>query len=141
VGIYLLWTTEKGPQESFGTVGSVKSAKIIKGYTGKSKGFRFVEKPDTAEASAAISAINGKELDLSPLIVQEEDMKCQDCLYWQISDHQRDEGACRRNAPKPAHVATDWLEGALLRVAWPRTKAFEWCGEFRKRDGGQTTKY
>ncbi len=68
-------------------------------------------------------------------------MKCQDCLYWQISDRQRDEGACRRYAPKPAHVAGDGSEGELQNVAWPRTKAFEWCGEFKKRNGGQATVY
>jgi hypothetical protein len=68
-------------------------------------------------------------------------MKCLDCLYWQVSDHQRDEGACRRNAPKPASIANGWSESTLLSVAWPRTKAAEWCGEFRKRDGGQATVY
>jgi len=72
---------------------------------------------------------------------QEEVVKCQDCLYWQISDRQRDEGACRRHAPKPAHVTSDLSDGALHSVTWPRTKAFEWCGEFRKRDGGQPTVY
>jgi hypothetical protein len=68
-------------------------------------------------------------------------MKCQDCLYWQISDDQRDEGACRRKAPRPTHVKSDWSGGSLHSIAWPRTKAVDWCGEFKKRDGGQTTVY
>jgi hypothetical protein len=68
-------------------------------------------------------------------------MKCQDCLYWQVSDQQRNEGACRRNAPRPSRVKKDWSEGALYGIAWPRTTAFEWCGEFKKRDGGKATIY
>ena len=68
-------------------------------------------------------------------------MKCQDCLYWQISDRTRDEGACRRNAPRPRHVERDWTEAGLSWIAWPRTKTSDWCGEFKKRDGGQPTVY
>jgi hypothetical protein len=68
-------------------------------------------------------------------------MKCKECLYWQISDQARDEGACRRNAPSARHVERDWSEGALSWIGWPRTKATDWCGEFKKRDGAQPTVY
>jgi len=72
VGNLSFKTTEKGLQEAFEAFGVVKSARIITdGYTGKSKGFGFVEMPDMAEAKAAISGMNGKELDLSPLKVNE----------------------------------------------------------------------
>ena len=68
-------------------------------------------------------------------------MKCQDCLYWQQSSKQREEGACRRNAPRAKHVERDWPEDALCLIAWPRTKASDWCGEFKKRDKGQAAVY
>jgi RNA recognition motif-containing protein len=72
VGNLSFKTTEKGLKETFEAFGTVKSARIITdGYTGKSKGFGFVEMPDTAEAKAAIAGMNGKELDLSPLKVNE----------------------------------------------------------------------
>jgi len=68
-------------------------------------------------------------------------MKCQECLYWQQSSKQREEGACRRSAPKPQNVERDWPEDALCRIAWPRCKASDWCGEFKKGDGGQSAVY
>ena len=46
--------------EAFGRVDSVSL--IIDRDTGRSKGFGFVEMPTAAEAQAAISALNGKEI-------------------------------------------------------------------------------
>jgi hypothetical protein len=47
----------------------------------------------------------------------EEDMKCQDCSYWQQQcEHPRDEGACRRHAPKPKLVLPFSAQRLLLRV-------------------------
>jgi len=55
--------TEEDLQEAFGAHGQVESAKVIKDmYSGRSKGFGFVEMPDNSEAEAAIEALNGKEL-------------------------------------------------------------------------------
>jgi RNA recognition motif-containing protein len=72
VGNLSFKTTEKGLLETFVPFGLVKSATIITdGYTGRSKGFGFVEMPDMAEAKAAIAGMNGKDLDLSPLVVHE----------------------------------------------------------------------
>lgn len=72
VGNLSFKTTEKGLQEKFETFGVVKSAKIIlDGYTGRSKGFGFVEMPDMAEAKAAIAGMNGKDFEQSPLKVNE----------------------------------------------------------------------
>ena len=45
--------------EAFGKVGSIRL--VMNRYTGKSKGFGFVEMSDDAEAQAAIDALNGKE--------------------------------------------------------------------------------
>ncbi len=54
--------TEQELQGTFATYGSVASVKIIKDiYTGKSKGFGFVEMPGNQEAQAAIENLNGKE--------------------------------------------------------------------------------
>jgi hypothetical protein len=69
-------------------------------------------------------------------------MKCQECLYWQQQcEHPRDEGACRRHAPTPIHIDGGGSEGVLIRFVWPRTKDSDWCGEFKKRDGGQRPVY
>ena len=61
-------TTEEGLQAAFEEFGEVASVTIIKDrYTGQSRGFGFVEMPDDEQAQAAISALNGKELDGRPL--------------------------------------------------------------------------
>lgn len=63
VGNLSFKTTEKDLQEEFERFGEVSSARIITdAYTGKPKGFGFVEMPNASEAKAAIDALNGKEL-------------------------------------------------------------------------------
>jgi RNA recognition motif-containing protein len=50
-------------QEAFESFGSVDSATVVKDkFTGESRGFGFVEMPTGAEAQAAISGMNGKDL-------------------------------------------------------------------------------
>lgn len=50
-------------QEAFESFGSVDSATVVKDkFTGESRGFGFVEMPAGAEAQAAISGMNGKDL-------------------------------------------------------------------------------
>ncbi len=57
----------KGAFEEFG---EVTSAKIISDrYSGRSKGFGFVEMPSDDAANAAIEALAGKELSGRPLVV------------------------------------------------------------------------
>lgn len=46
--------------EQFGQVGEVKI--IIDKFTGRSKGFGFVEMPNDSEGQAAIDALDGKDL-------------------------------------------------------------------------------
>ena len=59
-------------QELFSTFGTVSSAKVITDRdTGRSKGFGFVEMGSSEEANAAISALNGKEIDGRALTVNE----------------------------------------------------------------------
>ena len=54
---------ERDLKEAFAAYGQVETVKIIlDNYTGKSKGFGFVEMPNNSEAQAAIEALNAKEL-------------------------------------------------------------------------------
>jgi len=65
-------TTEAGLQTAFEEYGEVSSVTIIKDrYTGQSRGFGFVEMPNDTEGQAAISAMNGKDMDGRPLKVDQ----------------------------------------------------------------------
>ena len=64
--------TEEDLQQAFESYGNVESVKIIKDrYSGKSRGFGFVEMPAKAEAQSAINGLNGKELKGQTLNVNE----------------------------------------------------------------------
>jgi RNA recognition motif-containing protein len=59
-------------KEIFEEYGEVASAKvIIDKYSGKSKGFGFVEMPNEAEAKKAIEELNGAEVQGRKIIVNE----------------------------------------------------------------------
>jgi RNA recognition motif-containing protein len=59
-------------QLTFEAFGQVTSAKVIMDkYSGRSKGFGFVEMPVAAEAQSAMNGLNGKELKGQPLNVNE----------------------------------------------------------------------
>jgi RNA recognition motif-containing protein len=59
-------------REVFEEYGEVSSAKIIiDKYSGKSKGFGFVEMPNDAEAKKAIEELNGAEVGGRKIIVNE----------------------------------------------------------------------
>jgi len=65
-------TTDADLQQLFGAHGTVQSAQVINDRdTGRSKGFGFVEMNSSAEAEAAIAALNGKEHDGRALKVNE----------------------------------------------------------------------
>lgn len=54
---------EKDLRDAFAAFGQVESASVIKdSYSGRSRGFGFVEMPVESEARAAISELNGKEM-------------------------------------------------------------------------------
>ena len=58
--------------------GEVTSAKIISDrYSGRSKGFGFVEMSSDDEAKAAIEALSGKELNGRTMVVNEARPKTQ----------------------------------------------------------------
>lgn len=59
-------------EDMFAAHGTVESAQVIMDRdTGRSKGFGFVEMSSDQEARAAISALNGKELEGRNLTVNE----------------------------------------------------------------------
>ena len=64
--------TEEDLRQAFEAMGQVTSVSIIKDkFSGRSKGFGFVEMPEKAEAESAITNLNGKELQGRALNVNE----------------------------------------------------------------------
>ena len=64
--------TDSDLRQAFGAHGQVSSANVILDkFTGKSRGFGFVEMPNDAEAKAAIGALNNKDLMGRPIRVNE----------------------------------------------------------------------
>ncbi|PWW83126.1 MULTISPECIES: RNA recognition motif domain-containing protein [Prosthecochloris] len=56
--------TENDLRDAFGEFGEVSSANIITDkFTGRSKGFGFVEMPNDGEANEAIEALNDSDLN------------------------------------------------------------------------------
>ncbi len=65
-------TTEDGLKEAFSQAGSVESVAIITDkFSGRSKGFGFVEMGSEEDAKKAIEMFNGKELEGRTLTVNE----------------------------------------------------------------------
>lgn len=59
-------------EELFAVAGTVVSAKIVSDkYSGRSRGFGFVEMSTEEEAKKAIEVFNGKDVDGRPLVVNE----------------------------------------------------------------------
>ncbi len=59
-------------RKAFESYGQVTSATVIKDkVSGKSRGFGFVEMPDSAEAQAAITGLNGTDLKGRAITVNE----------------------------------------------------------------------
>jgi RNA recognition motif-containing protein len=74
------YSTSEGTLRSlFATYGEVVSASVVTDrYTGESKGFGFVEMGQDAEAMAAITGLNGREVDGRQLRVNEAHDKPRD---------------------------------------------------------------
>jgi len=57
-------TTEETLQAMFAEYGVVENVKVIKDrFSGRSKGFGFLEMPSNSEADQAIKALNGNRVD------------------------------------------------------------------------------
>jgi RNA recognition motif-containing protein len=64
--------TEERLQQHFAQHGSVVSARIITDkFTGRSKGFGFVEMSSDQEAERAVTALNGTEFEGRNIVVSE----------------------------------------------------------------------
>jgi cold-inducible RNA-binding protein len=65
-------TTEDELAAEFGTFGKVESVAIPSDkFSGRPRGFAFVEMPNKAEADAAIAGLNGKTLKERTIVVNE----------------------------------------------------------------------
>ena len=65
-------TTEDSLKEAFSKAGNVESVKIIVDkWSGRSKGFGFVEMASDEEAKKAIEMFNGQEFEGRTLVVNE----------------------------------------------------------------------
>lgn len=65
-------TSEADVQDAFAPFGQIDEVRLITDrYSGRSKGFAFVDMPNGDEAKAAIESLNGKDLQGRPLTVNE----------------------------------------------------------------------
>ena len=72
VGNLSFETSEAELQQAFAEFGEVSSAKIITDkFTGRSRGFGFIEMPDNAAAKAAMEALDGTEMNGRNVTVNE----------------------------------------------------------------------
>jgi cold-inducible RNA-binding protein len=72
IGNLSFGASEEDLKKLFSEAGAVQSAKIVTdSYSGRSRGFGFVEMTSEAEAEKAISLINGKTFMERTLIVSE----------------------------------------------------------------------
>jgi RNA recognition motif-containing protein len=72
VGNLSFRTSEDNLNDLFAQFGEVSSCKIIMDkFTGKSKGFAFIEMSSNDEGKASIEALNNQDLDGRPLVVNE----------------------------------------------------------------------
>ena len=66
--------TEDALRSMFEAFGEIESAKVITDkFTGRSKGFGFVEMPSNSEADQAIKALNGKFIEGRNIKVNQAD--------------------------------------------------------------------
>ena len=72
VGNLAYTTTEDELDQLFAPYGEVEAIRIMKDrYTGRARGFGFVEMPDATQAQAAIDGLNGTSLGRRQLTVNE----------------------------------------------------------------------
>ncbi len=95
VGSLSFNTTEDSLKDLFSKAGTVNSASIIMDkFSGRSKGFAFVEMSSEEEAKTAIETLNGKELDGRSIVVDEA-KPMEKKPFKKFSDDRRDFGQKR----------------------------------------------
>ena len=74
VGNLAYATSEEKLQTVFAEFGDVESVKVIKDrFTGRKKGYGFIEMPSNSEADQAIKALNGNRIDGNNIKVRPAD--------------------------------------------------------------------
>lgn len=72
VGNLAFGVTDEDLRQLFSTYGEVESASVVKDrFSGESRGFGFVEMPAKNDATEAITALNGKDVNGRSIIVNE----------------------------------------------------------------------
>jgi RNA recognition motif-containing protein len=67
-------TTENSLKALFGEYGEIESVKVIKDrFSGRPKGYGFIEMPSNSEADQAIKALNGKRIEGNNIKVKPAD--------------------------------------------------------------------
>jgi RNA recognition motif-containing protein len=67
-------TTEERLKELFAEFGAVENIKLIKDrFSGRPKGFGFLDMPSNSEADQAIKALNGNRIDGNNIVVRPAD--------------------------------------------------------------------
>ena len=67
-------TTEESLKSLFAEFGDIESVKVIKDrFSGRSKGYGFIEMPSNSEADQAIKALNGNRIDGNNIKVRPAD--------------------------------------------------------------------
>lgn len=74
IGNMAFSTTEETLKNLFAEYGEIESVKVIKDrYSGRPKGFGFVEMPSNSEADQAIKALNKNRVDGNHIVVRPAD--------------------------------------------------------------------
>lgn len=95
VGSLSYEVTDNDLREAFEAFGQVESANVIKDkFTGRSRGFGFVEMPNESEARSAIAGLGGTSLKGRTISVNEARPR---------QDRQRSGGGGRRNTRGPRY--------------------------------------
>ena len=114
VGNLSFEATEQDLKDAFGAHGQVETATIVKDtFSGRSRGFGFVEMSNEAEARTAISTLNGKEIKGRTVKVNEAISKIGRPQRGRRRPWQRRTGQRRQGRQRPLQLLMLTLQGRL----------------------------